>query len=39
MSGHHTLGFDTEERLLLWRRNGIDDRDLGLTAQVDDRLG
>jgi hypothetical protein len=31
MSGHHMLGFGTEERLMLRRRNGIDDSNLGLT--------
>jgi hypothetical protein len=39
MSGHHTLGCGTEERLMLRRRNQINNGDLGLTNEVDDWLG
>jgi hypothetical protein len=39
MLGHHTLGCGTKERLMLRRRNRINDGDLGLTNEVDDWLG
>jgi hypothetical protein len=39
MSGHHRLSCGTQERLMLRRRNRIDDGDLGLTNEVDDWLG
>jgi hypothetical protein len=39
MSGQHTLGCSTEERLMLRRRNQINNGDLGLTNEVDDWLG
>jgi hypothetical protein len=39
MSGYHTLGCGTEERLLHRRRDRIDDGNLGLMNEVDDWLG
>jgi hypothetical protein len=39
MSGHHTLGWSTEEWLLYRRRDWIDDGDLWRTDEMDDLLG
>jgi hypothetical protein len=39
MSGHHTLGCGTEERLLHRRRNWIDDGNLRRADEADNLLG